>query len=141
VSDRQYEIAISFAGEQRPFAEGLSRHLSQFGIAHFYDAENEAQLWGRNLAEEFHGVYTRKSRYVRMLISQEYIEKQWCRHERRSAISERLNREGEFILPVRFDHAWPDGLPADLHYLDGRKKTAAEVAALVGRLPSSLAFC
>lgn len=74
MNDRQYEVAISFAGEQRPYAEALSRHLAQYGIAHFYDAENEAQLWGKNLAEEFHGIYTRKSRYVLMLISKEYIQ-------------------------------------------------------------------
>lgn len=133
MDDRRYEVAISFAGEQRNYAEALSRHLSQYGIAHFYDAENEAQLWGKNLGEEFHGIYTRKSRYVLMLISKEYIEKQWCRHERRSAMSEGLKRDQEFILPVRFDDSWPDGIPSDVHYVDGKKKSAAEVVALIAK--------
>ncbi len=131
MNDKQYEVAISFAGEQRPYAEALSRHLSQYGIAHFYDAENEALLWGKNLAEEFHGIYTRKTRYVLMLISKEYIDKQWCRHERRSAISEGLKRTEEFILPVQLDSVWPDGIPTDVHRVDGRKKAPAEVAALI----------
>lgn len=129
---RQYEVAISFAGEQRAYAEALARHLSQYGIAHFYDADNEAHLWGKNLAEEFHGIYTSKTRYVLMIVSKEYVEKQWCRHERRSAISEGLKREEEFILPICFDGTWPPpGMPASVSYIDGAQKKPAEISALI----------
>lgn len=132
MEDRPYEVAISFAGEQRSYAAALARHLSRYGIAHFYDADNEAHLWGKNLAEEFHGIYTSKSRFVLMLVSKEYIEKQWCRHERRSAIAEGLKRKEEFILPLRFDDTWPPpGMPEDTGYQDASKKTAAEIVAII----------
>ena len=127
---RQYEVAISFAGEQRTYAEAVARHFAQYGIAHFYDGDNVATLWGKNLAEEFHGIYTAKTRFVLMLISKEYIEKQWCRHERRSAIAEGLKRKEEFILPLRFDEAWPDGMPTDVAYLEAAKFTPPELAAI-----------
>ena len=131
MSGKQYQVAISFAGEQRPYAEALARHLGRYGIAYFYDAENEAALWGRNLAEEFQQIYSEKSEYVVMLISEEYVRKQWCRHERRSAIAEALRREREFVLPVRFDDAWPEGIPTDVHYVDSKRRSAAEVAAMM----------
>ena len=131
MSEKQYQVAISFAGEQRGYAEALARHLSTYGVAYFYDAENEVALWGKNLAEEFQQIYSKKAQFVLMLISKEYIAKQWCRHERRSAIAEAVGHDREFILPVRFDDAWPDGIPTDMQYVDGRKKTAPEVAAMI----------
>lgn len=131
MSEKQYQVAISFAGEQRAYAEALARHLSTYGVAYFYDAENEVALWGKNLAEEFQKIYSKKAQFVLMLISKEYVAKQWCRHERRSAIAEALGHDKEFILPVRFDDAWPDGIPTDMHYMDGSKKTAPEVAAMI----------
>lgn len=140
MSEKQYQIAISFAGEQRVYAEALARHLGTYGIAYFYDAENEAELWGKNLAEEFQRIYSKKAQFVLMLISQEYLDKQWCRHERRSAIAEALGRDSEFILPVRFDGAWPDGIPADMHYVDGNKKTAPEVASMIAEKLGILLF-
>jgi hypothetical protein len=63
--------------------------------------------------------------------AKEYIKKQWCRHERRSAISEGLKRDYEFILPIRFDESWPEGIPDTRHYLDGNEKSAAEVTAFI----------
>ncbi len=75
--------------------------------------------------------YTSKSRYVLMMISKEYIVKKWCLHERRSAISEGLTRDQEFILPIIFDDSWPMGIPKDVHYIDANKKSAAEVAVLL----------
>lgn len=129
--DKQYQVAISFAGEQRPYAEELARHLNAYGIVYFYDAENEVTLWGKNLTEEFQKIYSKKTQYVLMLVSSDYIKKQWCRLERRSAMAEALGRDAEFILPVRFDDAWPDGIPTDMHYVNGAEKSAAEVAAMV----------
>lgn len=131
MAERQFQVAITFASEQRPYAEALARNLSRYGIAYFYDAEHEAALWGKHLAEEFNQIYSRKSQYVLMLISEAYINKQWCRHERRSAISEALTRDHEFILPIRFDNSWPDGLARDLHYFDANKKDPAEIASLI----------
>lgn len=130
---RQYEVAISFAGEQRAFAQEIARHLGQYGVAYFYDDENKSALWGKDLAEEFNHIYTKKTNYVLMLISKEYIEKPWCRHERRSAISEGLVRGAEFILPVRFGNAWPPGMPTTMSYLDAEKEGARGVAVHVAQ--------
>jgi len=48
----QYQVALSFAGEQREFAEQLARCLDSYGVKTFYDQHLIAELWGENLAEE-----------------------------------------------------------------------------------------
>ncbi len=133
MSEKQYQVAISFAGEQRDYAEQVARHLTRYGVAYFYDAQNQSELWGRHGAEEFQQIYSARTQFVLMLISKEYVEKQWPRHERRSAIAEALRRQSEFILPVRFDDAWPDGLPTDMLYMPAQKKTASEIAAMIAK--------
>jgi len=54
-------------------------------------------------------VYAKDSRAVVMLISSAYVDKVWCKHECRAAIARALKEDG-YILPVRFDDAWPQGL-------------------------------
>jgi hypothetical protein len=43
----QYDVAISFAGEQSKYAKAISELLRQSGVRVFYDEETEAEFWGR----------------------------------------------------------------------------------------------
>lgn len=49
----EYEVALSFAGEQRPYVEEVARSLQSRGIGVFYDGFELVSLWGRDLVEEF----------------------------------------------------------------------------------------
>jgi hypothetical protein len=69
----QYQVALSFAGEQRDFAEQLARVLDTYGVKTFYDQNLAAELWGENLAEKLYQVYAEDSRAVVMLISGNYV--------------------------------------------------------------------
>lgn len=44
-SVRHYQVAISFAGEDRPIARQIAENLTQRGIEIFYDGYEEASLW------------------------------------------------------------------------------------------------
>ncbi len=52
-SDKQtatdYDIAISFAGEDREVAASIAEKLKSQGIKVFYDSYEKATLWGKNL--------------------------------------------------------------------------------------------
>jgi hypothetical protein len=52
-----------------------------------------------------------------MFISREYAEKNWTRHERKSALSRALRERREYVLPVRFDATELPGLDPDISYL------------------------
>ncbi len=50
----KYEVAISFAGEERSFAEAVAEGLRKHGVAVFYDNYEPEQLWGEDLSVKRH---------------------------------------------------------------------------------------
>ena len=71
----QYQVALSFAGEQRDYVDRVARNLRARGIDLFYDGFEAVSLWGRNGTETFQEVFEKRSAYVVMFISKEYVEK------------------------------------------------------------------
>jgi hypothetical protein len=71
----QYQVALSFASEQRDYAERIARRLQRYGVSVFYDEYERANLWGKHLSEELYSIYAKQSSFVLMLISKAYIEK------------------------------------------------------------------
>ena len=130
---RPYQVALSFAGEQRAYVEAVAKALATRHIAVFYDGFEANTLWGKDGVEHFHQIYSRDTQYVVMFISEAYISKAWTRHERRSAISRQMNDDGEYILPVRFDMTEVPGLPDTMQYLMAERFTPAELALEISK--------
>ena len=91
LSGSKYQVALSFAGEQRWYVEEVARNLKDQGVSVFYDLFEKKGLWGRNLAEAFHEVFSR-AEYVVIFISQDYASKWWPRYELRSALDRMIQR-------------------------------------------------
>lgn len=123
-----YEVALSFAGEDRRYVEEVAAILSRHGVSIFYDNYEETTLWGKNLAEHLQKVYGGSARYCVMFISEHYAAKVWPTHERRSAFEKAIESKEEYILPARFDDAEIPGLNKHTHYLDLRKKSPEALA-------------
>jgi hypothetical protein len=138
---RPYQVALSFAGEQREYVRDVARALAARRVAVFYDEFEANTLWGKDGAEHFHQIYSRGTQYVVMFISAEYVAKAWTRQERRSAISRQMKDEAEYILPVRFDGTAVPGLPDTIQYLSAERYTpaalAVEIANKIGIRPTS----
>ncbi len=47
-----YEVALSFAGEDRAFTEAFAEGLREAGVEVFYDSFYTEELWGEYLLEE-----------------------------------------------------------------------------------------
>ena len=114
----EYDIALSFAGEQRSIARNIAQELQKHDISIFYDDFEKSKLWGKRLSKHFQQIYGSQTRYVVTLISKEYPIKDWTDFEFSIARNEANNRENEFILPVRIDNTKVFGLPSDVAYLD-----------------------
>jgi len=125
----KYDVALSFAGEDRTLAAELSRHLKRFGLSVFYDTDHQAELWGKN-TEAFARIYGPQSRYVISLVSAHYAHKDWTQFEFDSARREQRKRGREFILPVRLDDTRLLGLPDSKIRIDARERSAAQIAKL-----------
>ncbi|MEP6685929.1 MAG: TIR domain-containing protein, partial [Verrucomicrobiota bacterium] len=74
-----YDVAFSFAGEDRRIAESLANQLKQQNVSVFYDRDVQAQTWGENLQEYLTEVYLKQARFCVMLISQACAQKMWTR--------------------------------------------------------------
>ena len=126
----KYEVALSFAGEQRLYVEEVAHALQSRGIPVFYDKFETVGLWGKHLAEELQSVYEARASLAVMFISTDYVEKMWPRHERRAMLSRAVEERAEYVLPVRFDDAEVPGLSKDLDYLRAQDYSPAELAVM-----------
>ena len=130
-SASRYEVALSFAGEQRPYVEQVATTLQSRGIRVFYDNFEKVSLWGRHLTEELQAIYELRANLAVIFISKAYVEKTWPRHERRSILSRATKESREYVLPVRFDDTKVPGLPEDVFYLQAGDYSPAELAAMI----------
>jgi len=100
----RYEVALSFAGEDRAFAEKVAEGLSKAEVNVFYDNFYAEDLWGEDLAVKLREVYHKTSQFCIMIISQNYIDRMWPNHERQQAIERMIKEKGKiYVLPVRLD--------------------------------------
>jgi hypothetical protein len=95
-----YDVAISFASEDRDFAKFIADRVSpRFRV--FFDEYERVDLWGSDLSESLPSKYV-ASRYCVILQSREYLEKAWTILERQAIIFEFLKRRGtDYVLPIR----------------------------------------
>lgn len=113
----EYEVALSFAGEDREYVDKVANLLKENGIRVFYDIFEQASLWGKDLYTHLADVYQNKAQYTVMFISENYAKKQWTNHERTSAQARAFIENKEYILPVRFDGTNIPGVPATIGYI------------------------
>lgn len=128
-----YQVALSFAGEQRDYVEEVARHLQSRSIDVFYDGFEKVNLWGQSGTEAFHEAFERASALVVMFISAAYVASPWPRHERRSALSGMILKQGDYILPVRFDDTPVPGLPAETIYFRASEYTPAQLSTMISQ--------
>lgn len=128
--DYQFEVALSFAGENRDFAGVVAQSLRQEGVQVFYDNFYAADLWGTDLSIKLRDVYYGGSRYCIMILSESYLQKMWTMFERQQAIERLITQRGDaYILPVRLDgfSAEVPGLSNLIGYLSVRSNEPQKV--------------
>jgi len=113
-----FDVALSFAGEDRKIAERIAQELKKRNVSLFYAGFEQNKLWGKRLSKYFQQVYGPKTRFVVVLISEKYSLKDWTDFEFDIARKEARLRKEEFILPVRIDDTPIPGLHRDVVYLD-----------------------
>jgi hypothetical protein len=129
----EFDLAISFAGENRDVAEAIAEGVRGHGFRVFYDGYEEANLWGKDLYEHFADVYQNKARFCLMLVSEHYARKHWTNHERKAAQTRVLREKQEYLLPLRLDDTEIPGLLPTIAHIDLRQKTTEEVVNLLVR--------
>ncbi|WP_378185869.1 toll/interleukin-1 receptor domain-containing protein [Aquimarina sp. W85] len=126
-----YDIALSFAGEDRNYVEKVAFGLKKKNIRVFYDMFEEASLWGKNLYNYLSDIYQRKARFTVLFISKSYNEKLWTNHERVSMQARAFQESREYILPARFDNTEIPGILNTVGYIDLQIRTPDQLVDLI----------
>ena len=124
----KYDVAVSFAGEDRPLVEEFVNILASHHVSVFYDSWEQASLWGKDLYQYLDLIYRQAAEYCVIFVSKHYVEKAWTRHELRSAQARAFQQNSEYILPIKVDET---ELPGTIAYIDVRYVKIDEVARLL----------
>jgi hypothetical protein len=127
----EYDVALSFAGQDREVVDKFADLLTSKRIKVFYDKYEAGELWGRDLIDHLVNIYSRKARYCVMFVSQYYPLKKWTNAERIAAQERALRDAGEYILPLRLDDTQVPGIAETTGYRDLRQHPLEEIVDLL----------
>ena len=125
-----FDIAVSFAGEDRAIVQQYCDILCSDRLKVFYDKYERIGLWGANLYDKLDEVYRTKALFCVIFISKHYADKVWTNHERQSAQARALQENREYVLPVRLDDTEIPGIPPTIGYEDLRKISVEKLAEM-----------
>ena len=129
----EFDVLLSFAGTERHYARAIHDIANANGLRVFLDEEFQHEIWGKNLVEYLDQTYRERGRFVLALLSKAYREKAFTKVERRSAFDRMINESAEYLLPVKVDDSWIDGLPKATAYLDLRTEGVLGICNLLLR--------
>ena len=130
LSRYDFDIAVSFAGEDREVVQQYCDILHSDKVKVFYDEYERIGLWGANLYDKLDEVYRTKALFCVIFISKHYAAKVWTNHERQSAQARALQENREYVLPVRLDDTEIPGIPPTIGYEDLRKISVEKLAEM-----------
>jgi len=130
-TDYEFEVAISFAGEDRAVAEQLATFLKNADVPVFYDEWEQEKLWGKDLYQHLQSVYKDKANYCVVLTSKHYVKNNWPKHELQQAQARAFEENREYILPIKLDETVLPGVNHTIGYIDLRHHSIDKVANLL----------
>ena len=131
MAKHDFDVAVTFAGEDRAFVDEVVELVKEAGFTVFYDEDAKVEMWGEDLTEFFPDVYERRARYAVMFVSNHYAAKPWTRLERRSVLLRAMQSDTPYLLPVRLDSTQLPGVRSSVAYLDAHVEGPTGVAEAV----------
>jgi hypothetical protein len=101
---KKYDVALSFAEENRATVELVAQQLKDQGIKIFYDGDKRIETWGKELKSYLDKVYRLQAKYCVVFVSADYERKRWTQFEigRAQARSFFQNNKA-YVLPYLLD--------------------------------------
>ncbi len=128
-----YDVAVSFAGEQRGYVESTVSAARALGLRVFYDRDMAYRWWGRNFVLEQRRVYSGSALRFVPFISAEYLGRPYSRDEFSYAMLRSVTVGDDYVLPVLFGEVC---VPAELlhphiGYLRAEDHSPRQLALLI----------
>ncbi len=131
--NQTYEIAISYASEDREYVSSVAAGLKEAGIRVYFDQFARVDDWAKDLGERLLEIYFNEAKFCLMFISKHYVNKVFPTFERQNAIARQIVQRGTYILPVRFDDSIVPGLNPSIIYLDARSIDSISLVQIIGQ--------
>ena len=106
-----FDIAISFAGENRKLAEEIAYILRLLDYEVFYDELYEANYIGSSWTKEFERIFSNDSKFVVCILDEHHKRKIWPTFER-ECFAEKIQTNE--IIPIFLDDTKFVGIPQDI---------------------------
>jgi len=133
-----YDVALSFAGEDRKYVEPIAIELSKQNIKVFYDKFEKANLWGKELHIYLKDVYRLRAKYCIIFISNSYVLKNWTNLELTTALAREFELSREYILPIKLDETDVSGILPTKAFLYWEEESVESIVEIV---LSKLDYC
>lgn len=127
----EYDVCLSFAGEDRNYVRRVADVLKSRGIRIFYDEYAQVNMWGKDLYIHLDEIYQNTARFCVLFASKHYAKKVWTNHERQSAQARAIRQHSEYILPAKFDNTQIPGLRPTIGYIDLSNMTPEKFAEFI----------
>jgi tetratricopeptide (TPR) repeat protein len=130
---KRFRIALSFAGEKRPFVKEVADILAKrFGQASIlYDKYHEAEFANADLAFDLPSLYKQDTDLIVSVFCKDYDKKEWCGLEWRAIFSIIKEGDAKQIMLTRFDHADGKGLHGLAGFIELDHRTPDEAVTLI----------
>ena len=109
--DHEFEVALSFAGENRQLAQYIYEGLTTLDVTVFYDEMFEANYLGKAWSQQFKEIFGKKSRFVVCILDNHHSTKIWPTFER-EVFAPRIVDES--VIPIFLDATKFVGIPQDI---------------------------
>jgi hypothetical protein len=109
--DFEWDVALSFAGENRAFADFIGTQLRELDISVFYDRNYEDNYLGGLWSQQFFDIFVHRSRLVVAILDRHHRDKVWPTFERECFTARVANGE---LIPLFLDETAFVGIPSDL---------------------------
>ena len=125
-----YEVVVSYAGEDYSFARKFTEKLKQQGVNVFFAPDEQRLLVGKNNQIILEDLITNNSQFCVMIVSQSYLNKIWPTHEREVALARHMKEAGYLFIARLEDLAIP-GLPHTIGFMHAKNHSIENMVAIL----------
>jgi hypothetical protein len=118
-----WDVAVSFAGQDRDVVVEFVKKLEAKGVFPFYDFNYQANLWGVDLQDKLADIYANDALYMVLFISNHYPTKDWTKFEFEVGKRAAAKRPGSYLLPIHLDDVAIVGLSSTIGRVELGKTT------------------
>lgn len=127
----EYDVALSFAGEDRGFVKECAEILRSLNVNVFYDNYEKEVLLGKDLYSYLADIYQNRAHFAVVFISKSYKKKRWTKHELEYITARKFKQDEEYLLPIKLDDTELNEIPTTTGYLQG--DTPLKVAITIAK--------